>query len=114
MLTDKKWWFHSMQLTARSLLCSSKPFLCLLDPIWPQSAVDLALSVGWHCLQDSQQDRNFSKRTLSYISAKFRYLSRRKSPIRWTIVMDINMISEDGNYETNSSPNETAIFAHPE
>ena len=27
MLTDKEWWFHSMQLTVRSLLYSIKPFL---------------------------------------------------------------------------------------
>ena len=49
MLTDKEWFFHSMQLTVRSLLCSSKPFLCLLEPTRPQQAELLTLFVGCQC-----------------------------------------------------------------
>ena len=44
-----KWWkllFSWLQLTIRSLLCSRKPFSCLLEP------KNLALLIWYHCIQE--------------------------------------------------------------
>jgi len=47
IMSDKN---DRLQLPVRSLICSSKPFLCLIVAIRPQLDVDNVLLVGCHCL----------------------------------------------------------------
>ena len=48
--------FPCLQMTTRSSLYFSKPFLCLIEPYQPQSAKHLALLVRCQCFQESHLD----------------------------------------------------------
>ena len=67
MLTDKEWGYHSMQLTVRSLLCSIKPFLCLLESTRPNWAELLTLLLDVNAFQNLYKTDTSLRRTLSVL-----------------------------------------------